>query len=507
MLGKYITFPELLLWVPLISGLVIFFIKDQKSVKAWALFSSLITLIISVVSLCYIDNGKYFSYNYVSYVWLQYIGCSFAVGLDGMGHMLTFLTAIAFPIIFAATYKNPDSYRDKKPNAFYGLMLLSQAGLMGVFVAIDALVFYFFWELALIPVYFLCSRWGGEKRIQATWKFFIYTFVSSLLMLVGILYVYLKTGPTQFSDHSFSIQAFYTSSISVTEQNWLFWLFFIAFAVKMPVFPFHTWQPDTYEQSPAPVTMVLSGIMVKMGVFGVIRWVLPVFPAAVLNFDNIVIGLSVAGMIYASCIAMVQNDLKRLVAYSSIAHIGLMCAAIFTVNTTGLQGVMIQMFNHGINIIGLWIVVDIIEKHTGVRKLSELGGLAIHTPLLAIFFVVIALANIALPLTNAFVGEFAMFTGLYEYNAWYAALAGISIILSAVYTLNMVQKVFYGVDNIQTKVVSLVTSKQKIALAVIVIFIFVLGIYPKPAFDVTLTTVNNVLSHFQDPASMGLRGK
>ncbi|MEJ7672446.1 MAG: proton-conducting transporter membrane subunit [Chitinophagaceae bacterium] len=186
-----------------------------------------------------------------------------------------------------------------------------------------------------------------------------------------------KTGPTQFSDHSFSIQAFYATTISAADQNWLFWLFFIAFAVKMPVFPFHTWQPDTYEQSPAPVTMVLSGIMVKMGVFGVIRWVLPVFPAAVLNFDNIVIGLSVAGMIYASCIAMVQNDLKRLVAYSSIAHIGLMCAAIFTINTTGLQGVMIQMFNHGINIIGLWIVVDIIEKHTGVRKLSELGGLAI----------------------------------------------------------------------------------------------------------------------------------
>jgi len=501
MLGKYITFPELLLWFPLISGLVMFFIKDQKNVKAWALFSSLITLIISVVSLCYTDSGKYFSYNYVSYVWLQYIGSSFAVGLDGIGHMLTFLTALSFPLIFAATYKN--DY--KKPNAFYGLMLLSQAGLMGVFVAIDALVFYFFWELALIPVYFLCSRWGGEKRIQATWKFFIYTFASSLLMLVGILYVYLKTGPTQFSDHSFSIQAFYASSISVTEQNWLFWLFFIAFAVKMPVFPFHTWQPDTYEQSPAPVTMVLSGIMVKMGVFGVIRWVLPVFPAAVLNFDNIVIGLSVAGMIYASCIAMVQNDLKRLVAYSSIAHIGLMCAAIFTVNTTGLQGVMIQMLNHGINIIGLWIVVDIIEKHTGVRKLSELGGLAIHTPLLAIFFVVIALANIALPLTNAFVGEFAMFTGLYEYNAWYAALAGISIILAAVYTLNMVQKVFYGVDNIQTKVVSLVTAKQKIALTVIVIFIFVLGIYPKPVFDLTATTVTNILSRFVDPSSMGLK--
>ena len=365
---------------------------------------------------------------------------------------------------------------------------------MGVFVAIDALVFYFFWELALIPVYFLCSRWGGERRIQATWKFFIYTFAGSLLMLVGILYVYLQTDATKFSDHSFSMLAFYRTVISAGDQNWLFWLFFVAFAVKMPVFPFHTWQPDTYEQSPAPVTMVLSGIMVKMGVFAVIRWVLPVLPHAVLKFDNIVIGLSVAGMIYASCIAMVQNDLKRLVAYSSIAHIGLMCAAIFTTNSTGMNGVMIQMLNHGINIIGLWIVVDIIEKHTGVRKLSELGGLALHTPLLAIFFVVIALANIALPLTNAFVGEFAMFTGLYQYNAWYAALAGVSIILAAVYTLNMVQKVFYGEDNILTKVVSLVTVKQKVVLSLIVVFIFALGVYPKPVFDLTNDTVTGVLS-------------
>jgi NADH-quinone oxidoreductase subunit M len=238
--------------------------------------------------------------------------------------------------------------------------------------------------------------------------------------------------------------------------------------------------------------MVLSGIMVKMGVFAVIRWVLPVFPNAVSSYDNIVLGLSITGMLYASCIAMVQNDLKRLVAYSSIAHIGLMCAAIFSQNATGLQGVMIQMFSHGINIIALWIVVDIIEKHTGVRKISELGGLALHTPLLAIFFVVIALANIALPLTNAFIGEFAMFSGLYQYNPWYAAIAAISIILSAVYTLNMVQKVFYGGDNILTKVVSQITTKQKITLSVIVIFIFVLGVYPKPVFHLSENLVTTL---------------
>lgn len=488
-MGTYITFPELLLWLPVVFGCILFMIKDAKTVKTLALISSLLTLGISITSLFYADNSQYFLYNNVSYVWLQYIGSSFAVGLDGVGHMLTFLTAVSFPLIFAGTYNT----EYKKPNVFYGLMLLSQAGLMGVFVAIDALVFYFFWELALIPVYFLCSKWGGDKRIQATFKFFIYTFTSSLLMLIGIIYVYLQTGPTATSDHSFSVQAFYNVVLQPRDQVWLFIVFFLAFAVKMPIFPFHTWQPDTYEQAPAATTMVLSGIMVKMGVFGVIRWVLPIFDESVFKFENIIIGLSVAGMLYASCLAMVQNDLKRIVAYSSIAHVGLMCAAMFALNTTGLSGVMIQMFNHGINVIALWIVVDIIEKHTGIRKLSELGGLAQHTPLLAIFFVIIALANIALPLTNAFIGEFAMFTGLYEFNPWMAAIAGISVILSAVYTLNMIQKVFFGNDNIYTKVVSQVTLKQKLSLSIIVIFIFFLGVYPKPMIKLTNTTVTNVI--------------
>src|SRR5450432_936199 len=401
MLGTYYTFPELLLWIPLVTGLITFFIKSNKSVKAWALFSSLATLAVSVISLCYSDVTKhteYFLYNNVSYVWLPYLGSSFTVGLDGMGHLLTFLTAFTYPLIFAATYKT--TY--KNSNAFYGLMLLMQAGLMGVFVAMDALVFYFFWELALIPAYFICSKWGGEKRIQATFKFFIYTFAGSLLMLIGIIYVYLQTPALSSSaEHSFSLTAFYSTALLPSQQNWLFWLFFAAFAIKMPIFPLHTWQPDTYEQAPYSTVMVLSGIMVKMGVFAMIRWLLPVFPYATARFDHIVMTLCVIGIIYASCIALLQNDLKRFVAWSSIAHLGLMGAAIFSRNSSCLQGVILEMFNHGINIIALWMVVDIIDKKTGVRKISELGALAVKSPALAIFFVVIVLANIGLPLTNA----------------------------------------------------------------------------------------------------------
>ena len=484
----WITFPELLTWFPLIAGLAAFFIRKEKTVKTWAILASVITLGISVTSLFCTDTLKYFYLNNVSYFWLKYLGSNFALGIDGMGHMLTALTAIAFPVIFIAT--NKTTY--KNANVFYGLMLLTQAGLMGVFTAMDVLVFYIFWELAVIPAYFLCSRWGGERRIQATFKFFVYTFAGSLLMLVGIIYVYMHTGPTAFAEHSFSITAFYSATLTATQQNWVFWLFFIAFAIKMPVFPFHTWQPDTYEQAPTATTMVLSGIMVKMGVFAVIRWILPIFPEAVKSFDNIVIGLSVTGMIYASLIAIKQDDLKRFVAWSSIAHIGLMCAAIFTRNELGLQGVMIQMFSHGINIIGMWIVVDLIEKQTGTRKISELGGIAHKVPVLTIFLVIIALANIALPLTNAFVGEFMMFSGLFKFSVVYAAVAGLSIILAAVYTLNMVQKVFYGESNAITEKMQEISLSQKLILTVLVIFIFLFGIFPQPVIDLTKDTISSL---------------
>jgi NADH-quinone oxidoreductase subunit M len=472
--------------------------KREGSAKTIAIIFSLLVMGISIAVLLYADDKKYLSYNNVNYIWLKYIGANYYVGLDGTGRLLTLLTAIGFPLIFIATSAN----RYNNSSSFYGLMMLSQAGLMGVFCAMDALTFYFFWELALIPVYFLCSRWGGERRIQATFKFFVYTFTGSLLMLIGIIYVYLHTLPRVFEDgtvaaHSFSLSSFYSANLLPAEQNWLFWLFFVAFAIKMPVFPFHTWQPDTYDQSPTPVTMVMSGIMVKMGLFGVIRWLIPVFPLATIRFDNIVIILSIIGIIYASCIAMVQDNLKRLVAYSSIAHIGLMCAALFAMNHLSVQGVMLQMFNHGINIIGLWIVVELIERKTGIKSISQLGGLAEKAPALTILLVIVALANIALPLTNAFAGEFLMFSGLYQAKTWYAVAAGTGIILSAVYTLNMIQKIFYGNTNPVTSMVNDIRWNEKLVLAVIVCIIFFLGVYPQPVIELTKNAVNLLLARLK----------
>ncbi len=477
--------PVLLIVIPLLSGLITFFLKDERTVKAWALLSAIATLAISLFSLgMQANNGQLF----FDTSWLPLLGSRFTLSLDGMGKMITLLTAVSFPIIFAATYNN--TY--KKAGSFYGLMLLSQAGLMGVFCAADLLLFYFFWELALIPVYFLCSGWGGEKRIAVTFKFFIYTFIGSLLMLVGILYVYYQT-PT----HSLAASQVYHLTFGPGRENFLFWLFFIAFAIKMPIFPFHTWQPDTYEQAPTAVTMVLSAVMVKMGIFAVIRWLLPMFPQAAEQMSHIVILLAVTGMLYASLLAIRQDDMKRLIAYSSIAHIGLMGAAMFTGDSAAMQGVMFQMFAHGVNVLGLWIAADVIEKQTGTRKFSELGGLAERSPKLAILFVVMALANIALPLTNAFIGEFLMFSGLFKYSVWIAFAALISIILAAVYTLWMVQKIFYGPEREGNLPAVVLAPGTRLMMIVLVLVILIFGVFPQPMLDLTSDTVSKIIAQIK----------
>jgi NADH-quinone oxidoreductase subunit M len=470
-----------LILIPLVAGIAAFFITSDNGAKGWSLIASLLTLALAIMSV-YSTNHNQLFYNTV---WLPQMGSNFDLALDGMGKMLTLLNAIALPIVIISTYRNVY----KKPGNFYGLLLLMQAGMMGVFLASDCLVFYFFWELALIPAYFLCSMWGGERRIQVTFKFFIYTFLGSLFMLIGILYLYFKMP----GEHSFALQSFYNLKLSQTEQNFGFWMFFIAFAIKMPIFPFHTWQPDTYEQSPTAVTMMLSGVMVKMGIYGVLRWCVPMFPLAIAKFDGIVIVLSIIGMIYASLIAIRQDDIKRLIAYSSIAHIGLMSAAIFAGKQSGIQGVMIQMFNHGIVVLGMWVVADAIEQQFGTRKFSQLGGLAQKAPDLAILFVIMALANMSLPLTNSFVGEFLMFNGLFQFNSIAAAIAAISIILVASYTLGMVQKIFYGRTSELTAQANDSSASVNVALAVLVILIFFFGVFPQPMLQLTGDTVRTLL--------------
>ena len=458
--------------IPIIAALALLFIQHEKRAQD-------IAIVASVASLTAAVNIILNNVPSVDFAWIPVLNSRFVLQVDGLAKILILLTAISFPAIFIATNKNQVAQK----NIFLSLMLFTQAGLMGVFLAGDALLFYFFWELALIPVYFLCSIWGGEKRIAVTFKFFIYTFLGSLLMLIGIIFVYMHT-----KEHNFLLSSFKTASFNPAQQVLAFALFFVAFAIKMPIFPLHTWQPDAYDQSPTAVTMVLSAVMVKMGLYGVLRWLMPLFPNAFSAHTNFVMVISIIGILYASFLAIRQDNIKKLIAYSSIAHIGLMSAAIFANNTIGTQGVLVQLFSHGINVIGLWIIADIIEQQAGTKLLSEMGGLAKKQPTLAILLVAFSFANIALPLTNAFVGEFLMFNSLFQVNPWMAAAAGVSVVLAAIYTLNMVQKVAYG--EVSTAIQKMSTNKPAQAvLIILIIIVFVTGVYPQPLFDLTKDTL------------------
>jgi NADH-quinone oxidoreductase subunit M len=463
--------------IPLVTALLLLFIKNDKSANTVAIVSTLGTLVAAIV----VAAQGAVDFNAP---WIPVLNAQFLLHADGLAKILVLLTAISFPAIIIATSQN----QPKQKNIFLSLLLFTQSGLMGVFLSGDALLFYFFWELALIPVYFLSSIWGGEKRIAVTFKFFIYTFLGSLMMLIGIVYVYMHT-----SDQSFLIQSFAKANLTAGQQVTAFALFFIAFAIKMPIFPLHTWQPDAYEQSPSAVTMVMSAVMVKMGLYGILRWLLPLFPTAFIAHINVVVILSVIGILYASFIAIRQDDIKRLIAYSSIAHIGLMNAAIFSHLQIGIQGAMVQLFSHGINVLGLWIIADIIEQQTGTRSIQQMGGLAKKQPTLAILLVGFALANIALPLTNAFVGEFLMFNSLFQYNVWVGAAAGVSIILAAIYTLNMVQKVAYGEVSTQINQMQTINKPAQIVLIVLLIIVFVTGVFPQPLFDLTADSLQQII--------------
>ena len=465
------------IFIPFVTALLLLFIKNDKSANTIAIVSTLGTLVAAIVVA---GNGAV-DFNAP---WIPVLNAQFLLHADGLAKILVLLTAISFPAIIIATSQN----QPKQKNIFLSLLLFTQCGLMGVFLSGDALLFYFFWELALIPVYFLSSIWGGEKRIAVTFKFFIYTFLGSLMMLIGIVYVYMHT-----SDQSFLIQSFAKANLTGGQQVTAFALFFIAFAIKMPIFPLHTWQPDAYEQAPTAVTMVMSAVMVKMGLYGILRWLLPLFPTAFVAHINVVVILSVIGILYASFIAIRQDDIKRLIAYSSIAHIGLMNAAIFSHHQIGIQGAMFQLFSHGINVLGLWIVADIIEQQTGTRSMQQMGGLAKKQPTLAILLVGFALANIALPLTNAFVGEFLMFNSLFQYNVWVGAAAGVSIILAAIYTLNMVQKVAYGEVSTQINQMQTINKPAQIVLIVLLIIVFVTGVFPQPLFDLTADSLQQII--------------
>ena len=466
----------LLIFLPLISaGITSFFGKSQQA-KTVALVSSLLSLGLTIYLLSvFIAPSAKFQFM-VDYPWLSSYGIRFKAGLDGISMVLVLLTNGLMPLIILSSFKHHFS----KPGAFYALILFMQSGLLLVFTALDAFLFYIGWEAALIPIYFICAIWGGENRIKVNLKFFIYTIGGSLIMLLGIIYMYIHT-PYK----SFSLESFYNLNLDAGTQGWIFLAFFLAFAIKMPIFPFHTWQPDTYTEAPTTGTMLLSAIMLKMGVYGVIRWLIPVAPLGFAEWGQTVLILSIIGIVYASIIAFTQKDAKRLVAYSSIAHVGLIAAGIFAWNSQGLQGAMIQMVNHGINVFGLFFVLDIIIRRLNTREISSMGGIAKVAPQLAIAFLIILLGTIALPLTNGFIGEFLLLFGVFKYNIWAAAISGLTMIFSAVYMFRIYQRIMLGTTNDSTAAFSDISGVEKLVLFITCALVIFIGVYPQPLLAIS----------------------
>ena len=477
----------LLILIPALTAIAVLATKNN-SAKQLALIGAVAELVLTVTLWKLFENNATSQFGF-SYQWIQSLGISFSGGIDGISLLLVILTALLTPLIILSTFRQPY----KNASAFYALILFMQAALMGVFTATDAFLFYFFFEVALIPIYFLAAVWGGENRIKVTFKFFVYTIFGSLFMLIALVYLYFQT-PVE---HTSSIATFYKLALSSQEQGYIFGAFFIAFAIKMPLFPFHTWQPDTYTESPTPATMLMAGIMLKMGVYGLIRFVLPIVPLGMAEYGTVAIVLSVIGIVYGSVIAIQQRDMKRLIAYSSFAHVGLMAAGVFSQTLNGVQGAMIQMLAHGINVVGLFFIVEIIFSRTKTRNIEQLGGITQRTPNLSVYFIVLMLGSVAMPLTNGFVGEFLLLSGVYEYNVWLGAVAGLTIVLGAVYMLRLVQKTMFGQKTDFTEHFADLSFSEKAVLIPLTIMVFWIGMYPNSFLKITEPAIVNLLQIVQ----------
>ncbi|MCS6935292.1 MAG: NADH-quinone oxidoreductase subunit M [Chitinophagales bacterium] len=473
------------LFLPLAFALLSYLSGNRFS-RIVSFVGSLLTLTSGVLLWYTFRKGGYEAIQ-ISKAWISSPAISYALLLDGLSMALVGLTVVLVPLIILTTFKR----EVKRPAVFYGLLLLMQFGMLGVFVASDGFLYYIFWELALIPIYFIALIWGEGQdvsfRQRAIFKFFVYTLAGSLFMLIGFIYLYQHTG-------TFALQGLYQSKLDKAEQLWLFWAFFAAYAIKIPVFPFHTWQPDTYREAPGPGTMLLSGIMLKMGLYSMMRWLLPVLPQGVEFWTPYVIVLCVVGVIYGSVIAIRQDDLKKLFAYSSFAHVGLIAAGIFTLTREGMQGAVVQMIAHGVNVVALFFAAEIILQRTGTLNIARLGGIRHIAPRFATALMITVLASVALPGTNAFIGEFLLLVSAYTYNKWLAAAAGLTVILGAVYMLRMYQRVMLGDTTADTNNFTDLGKTETIVFAVIIVFIFLFGLFPSPILNMLENSVDMILA-------------
>jgi NADH-quinone oxidoreductase subunit M len=486
----------LVTFLPLLGALLVFAGSD-KLARPLALGISLLTFAASVpLWFMYKAQGagpikSWSAMQLVDgpYPWIVDLGIQYHVGVDGIALLLVLLSTALMPIVILSSFSSVTH----QVSRYMGFMLLLQTGMIGTLVALDTFLFYIFWELMLIPMYFLIGIWGGKRRLYATVKFFIYTMAGSLLMLVALLALY-AMHHAQFGVWSASIIDLYKVTIPWSIEKWMFGAFALAFAIKVPMFPFHTWLPDAHVQAPTGGSVILAGVLLKMGTFGFIRYAMPLFPNATEAFGPTIVALAVIGVIYGALVAMVQQDIKKLVAYSSVSHMGIVVLGIFAMNSMGLTGAVYQMLSHGVTTGALFLLVGIIYERRHTREISEYGGLAKQVPLYAFTFLVVTFSSVGLPGLNGFVGEILVLMGSFEHNKIATVFAATGLILGAVYMLWMVQRVMFGeLDNPANQDLEDMTTREIVYMAPLLALIVIMGVYPQPFLEKMAPSVDHVL--------------
>ncbi len=475
---------SIVLFTPLAGLLVLLFLPPgQKTlIKVWSNISGLAGFLVSLLLLARFDrtNG---GFQFVERAeWVPSLGVSYYLGIDGISLLLILLTTL---VGFVAILSSWNAVEDR-PKQYYAMLLLQQTGMIGVFMALDFLLFYVFWEVVLVPMYFLIGVWGGPRKLYAAIKFFLYTLAGSVLMLLGILTLYFQHFQ-QFGTYTFEISQLMNLNMSLGLQQLVFWAFFIGFAIKVPMFPFHTWLPDAHVEAPTAGSVILAAVLLKMGTYGFIRFSLPLLPRASADqtIVQIVAVLSIIGIIYGALVSLMQQDWKKLVAYSSVSHLGFCTLGIFALNPNGIAGSIIQQFNHGISTGMLFLIVGVIYERRHTRMISEYGGLAHVMPNYAKVFAFAMLSSAGMPLLNGFIGEFTILQGAFEANRAWAAFAVTGIIFGAAYLLWLYQRTMLGqVTNGKNLGLRDLSLREWVVFAPLIVCAVWIGVYPKPYFDI-----------------------
>jgi len=494
LMGFWIPILSIVTYVPLAGALAIVFLFGKERTAAIKAFATAVVLVGFLVSLplwFLFERGRD-GYQFVEKAaWIPSLGVDYQFGIDGISLVLILLTTLMGIIAVACSY----TAILERQKEYYVLLLLLQTFMIGTFCSLDLFLFYVFWEVMLVPMYFLIGVWGSDRRLYAAIKFFLYTLAGSVLMLLGIiaLYFYNTTGflgykglgqPSTFSIEKLTAVA---ASMPVELQIWLFFAFFFSFAIKVPMFPFHTWLPDAHTEAPTAGSVILAAVLLKMGTYGFVRFSLPMFPDAITTewVLTVMVALSIIGIVYGAMVTLVQKDMKRLIAYSSVSHLGFVMLGVFALNMAGLQGGILQMVNHGISTGALFLLVGMIYERRHTRMISEYGGIARQMPIYATYFLIMALSSMGLPLLNGFIGEFTILQGAFARSFWWAFFAATGIVLGAAYLLWLYQRVFFGeITNPANANLPDLTFREQATLVPLVLLALWIGLYPKPMFDV-----------------------